>query len=96
MRPDRIGRRRLNTRGIMKKLALLAAVAATFALTIPASAQGISVRVGEPGYHSNRGHHHGMRSRAQYRDRDVVVVKKRGHHRDWDRRRGGRTVIIQR
>jgi hypothetical protein len=79
---------------IMKTFALIAA-AATIALAVPASAQGVSVRIGEPGYHGHQHHHHGYRgSRAHYRgDRDVVVVKKvrpRHHHRH------GRTVIIHR
>lgn len=79
----------------MKKIALLAAAAASLALTVPASAQGVSVRIGEPGYHRHHHHHgHGYRdgyrhSRAYYRgDRDVVVVKKRP--------RAPRTVIIHR
>lgn len=89
----------------MKKLAFIAAAAATLALTVPASAQGFSVGVGErgvgvgvdtgPRYDRGDRGDRGYRSRAQFRgDRDVVVIKKK-RVRDWDRPRR-KTVIITR
>ena len=86
----------------MKKLAFIAAVA-VLALTVPASAQGISVGVGDArvGVGVDRPYHRdNWDSRAQYRDRgDVVVIKKRRHmDRDYgyEPRRSRKTVIIER
>jgi hypothetical protein len=80
----------------VKKLAFIAA-AALVALTVPASAQGVSIGVGDarvgvgvdrPHYQHRRDH---WDSRAHYRDRDeVVVIKKKRHE---PRRK---TVIIER
>jgi hypothetical protein len=77
---------------MIKKLALLAAAGLLYvaAPATSASAQGISVRVGGPGYHH---HHRGWdrgpgwhRSRAYYAPR----------HHGWGPRHGGRTKIIVR
>lgn len=90
----------------MKKSAFIAA-AATLMLTLPASAQGVSVGVGESGVRVGvdrphyRERHYDRRyydSRARYRDGDTVVIRKQRH---WDRHhhhdRGPRkTVIIER
>lgn len=88
----------------MKKLAFIAA-AATLALTLPASAQGMSVGVGEHGVRVGvdrphyRERHYDRRyydSRARYRHGDTVVIRK---HRHWDRpyhRAPRKTVIIER
>jgi hypothetical protein len=84
----------------VKKLAFIAA-AAVLALTVPASAQGVSIGVGDArvGVGVDRPHHRdGWDSRAQYRDRDdvVVVKKKRYIEREYEPRRSPRTVIIER
>ena len=53
---------------------------AVLALTVPASAQGVSVGVGDAriGVGVDRPHHRDRwDSRAHYRDRDVVVIKKK-------------------
>ena len=93
----------------MKKLAIIAA-AAVLALAVPASAQDVSIGVGgarvgvgvdrHHHHHVDRHHHHdrGWNSRAQYRDRDDVVVvrKKRYIEREYEPRRSRKTVIIER
>lgn len=87
----------------MRKFIFIAA-AATLALVVPASAQGVSIGVGDArvGVGVDRPHHdryHERDSRAQYRDRDVVVIKKKRHivrERDFDDRRSRKTVIIER
>lgn len=89
----------------MKEIAFIAA-GATLALTLPVSAQGVSVGVGESGvrvgvdrphYHERHYHRRYYDSRARYRDGDTVVIRKQRH---WDRDRyhqGPRkTVIIER
>jgi hypothetical protein len=84
----------------VKKLVFIAS-AAILVLTAPASAQGVSVGVGDAriGVGVDR-HHHRDRwdSRAQYRDRDDVVVikKKRYMQREYEPRRSRKTVIIER
>ena len=91
----------------MNKLAFIAA-AAVLALTVPASAQDVSIGVGgarigvgTERHHQVDRHHHrdrGWDSRAQYRDRDDVVVikKKRTIEREYEPRRSRKTVIIER
>lgn len=75
---------------MIKKIALLAAAGLLYvaAPVSSASAQGISVRIGD-GYHHRD---HGWRNSHAYMRHD------RGWHRGWDRGRGhrGRTVIIHR
>ena len=79
------------------------AAAATLALVAPASAQGVSIGVDGVGVRAgvDRPHHryHERNSRAHYRDRDVVVIKRKRHFhrdRDFDDRRSRKTVIIER
>lgn len=73
---------------MIKKFALLAAAAGLLfvaAPSAPASAQGISVRVGG-GHHGWHRDHGWRRSHADF-----------GRHHGWDRRgRGHKTVIIRR
>jgi hypothetical protein len=75
---------------MIKKLAMLAAAGLLYvaAPTAPASAQGVTVRVGEGGYH-HRGH--------GYRDSRAYMRRDYGHrHHGWDRRGPrSRTVIIR-
>ena len=83
----------------MRKLVLVAAAAATFATIVPASAQSVTVGVGDRGYHrSDRVVIHSrthMRPRA---DRVVIIKKKRppGHAYGLYKPHHKRTVIIER
>ena len=83
----------------MRKLSLALAAPATIAIAAPtiASAEdfGVGVRVGgdhfrDRGEFRDRDDFRG--ARAEFRDRD----RDRGWHRDWDRDRGDRTIIIKR
>lgn len=85
----------------MKKLVLLAAAAATFAMIVPAAAQSVTIGVGggDRGYHRDRGVVVHSRTHVRPRaDRVVIIKKKRpyGHAYGWDRPRHKRTVIIER
>jgi hypothetical protein len=89
---------------IVRKIAFIVA-AATLVLTLPASAQGLSVGVGESGVRVGvdrphyRERHYDRRydSRARYRHGDTVVIRKQRHwDRDYDRRGPRKTVIIER
>lgn len=77
----------------MRKFALATAAIAALALSVPAftapaSAQGVSVRIGD------RGHHDGWRHRDSRR---VVIHSDRGRHEGWRHRNTGmnKTVIIK-
>jgi hypothetical protein len=78
---------------MIKKLALLAAVGILYvaAPAAPAAAQGISVQLGNGGYHQrDRGYHRGH----GYRDSRVYERRDRGpRHHGWDRR-GSRTKTV--
>jgi Spy/CpxP family protein refolding chaperone len=68
---------------IMKKLALIVAAAATLGFAIPASAQGLSVRIGD-GMHRG-GMHHGERHHDRMMRRDHMMRRDRGWHGHHDR-----------
>ena len=71
----------------MKKFALAAAAVAALAFSVPsftapASAQGVTVKVGD----GDRGHHRGWRHRDS---RKVVIHRDRGRHEGWRHRNTG-------
>ena len=79
----------------MRKFALATAAVAALALSVPAftapaSAQGVSVRIGD----GDRGHHRGWRHRDSKR---VVIHRDRGRHEGWRHRDVGmkKKVIIR-
>lgn len=83
----------------MKKLVLLAAAAATFAMVVPAAAQSVTIGVGDRGYHRDRGVVVHSRTHVRPRaDRVVIIKKKRppGHAYGLYRPHHKRTVIIER
>ncbi|CAN5461325.1 hypothetical protein BH11PSE4_BH11PSE4_41150 [soil metagenome] len=84
---------------MFKKFAFIAVAAvissgAVVASAAPAAAQGISVQLGNGGGY--RDHRDGYRGDGFRRGRAEYVRRDRGHHRGWDRRPRGRTVIIER
>jgi hypothetical protein len=83
---------------MFKKFAFIAIAAAISSAAVissaaPVAAQGISVQLGD-GYRDGR--HNGYRGEGYGRSRAEYVRRDRGHHRGWDRRPRGRTVIIER
>ena len=77
----------------MRKFALATAAVAALALSVPAftapaSAQGVSVRIGD----GDRGHHRGWR---HGHSKKVVIHRDRGRHEGWRHRNTGmsKTVI---
>jgi hypothetical protein len=88
---------------MFKKFAFIAIAAAISSAAVissaaPVAAQGISVQLGD-GYRDGR--HNGYRGEGYRgdgygRSRAEYVRRDRGHHRGWDRRPRGRTVIIER
>ncbi len=67
----------------MKKLVLVAAAIAAIGTITPALAEGVSVRIGDNGYHHRHFHER------------VVVRHDRGWHRGWEHhhRHGAKVVI---
>ena len=79
----------------MRKFALATAAVAALALSVPAftapaSAQGVSVRIGD----GDRGHHRGWR---HGHSKKVVIHRDRGRHEGWRHRDVGmkKKVIIK-
>jgi hypothetical protein len=80
----------------MRKLSIVLAALATFAVATPtiASAEdfGVGVSIGDPHYR-DRGE---FREHREFRGARAEFRHDRGWHRGWDRDRGDRTVIIKR
>jgi hypothetical protein len=81
----------------MRKVVFVFSAMVGLCVAVPASAQGIDVQIGG---HRDRdreivrshGEYHGDRALVVRRDRDH---DRRWHHRDWDRDRDHRRVIIE-